>query len=50
MGCDSVHLRIIPDAPRESVSQDIALEDERLRRFATAICDTLPRKAFAPTR
>lgn len=41
---DAIHLRIITDAPREWMSQDLMLEEERLRGFTDAVRGTLPAK------
>jgi DNA-directed RNA polymerase specialized sigma24 family protein len=41
---DGVHLQIITDAPREWMSQDLKIEEERLRGFLDTVRATLPAK------
>jgi DNA-directed RNA polymerase specialized sigma24 family protein len=41
---DAIHLRIVTDAPREWMSQDLMLEEQRLRGFTDTVRGTLPAK------
>jgi DNA-directed RNA polymerase specialized sigma24 family protein len=44
LGRDASHLRIITDAPRAWMSQELLLEEERLRDFTDTVRATLPAK------
>jgi DNA-directed RNA polymerase specialized sigma24 family protein len=41
---DGLHLQVISDAPREWMSQDLKIEEERLREFLDRVRATLPPK------